>query len=508
MNKINANFNIHSNLELLNLILLYNELMKLKNNLNTISKQTGITIADKTCYSLNKFINNLHITPAKADNFTSLVDKIQQNYINTSIKSEEYFIKNIAHTFNTKTNENLFDFSKLNLSENYIEETNFQSLIKLNTMSKNYDLVQKHFTQKNKPIKLNNYENKMIELSNSINFYKHNNNTDFIQKLDSKYGYKKLAKVKYIDYKNQDKTPVMLTFTLDKEYRKYKKVKDTILGEDTGLKQINNKNLEELIEKSYHKLNTIYRDFYQHFKVLNSRSDAKNDKLDFIIIQEPHKSLTLHLHLLYYTNTIQLNNLKKSWKHYLKSLTSKQQKAQDFKIIDTSIANASTYLSKYLVKEFNTENENEDEISFFNQYKRYFSKFKLFRTSNFYHTTQSKIDKMYSYLSANYPDILELLKSTPTPMYEILEQFEIKGLFVFEMEKLSSISFDREEIKKFYNVHKNTMVNNNETKDEIIEKINNFMSTITVSRIKSAEFIYNHSLLVEILNSYEIDMEW
>jgi hypothetical protein len=167
------------------------------------------------------------------------------------------------------------------------------------------------------------------------------------------------------------------------------------------------------------------------------------------------------------------------------------------------LTNASTYLSKYLIKEYNSEGS---DISFYNKYKSYFSKFKFFRTSNFYHTTQKKVDLIYQYLCKNYPDILELIKSTTIPLYEVLEQFEIQGVFEFEKEKIGSISFNRRVIKEFYDTYsKNSAIQDYQIKDEIIENIDYFSDTVTLSRIKTATFNYDHDLIVQILKSYDIE---
>ena len=481
--------------------------MKLRNNLQILLNNTGIDIEDKSVYSLQKYINNLHLTPTKAHDFEDMVLKIEESYISKSQRMEEYFIKNIAHIKNSKTEENLFDLSKTDLSKNYSKTMNNNVFEELSYKSQNYDLVQKHFTKQNEPSKLAKYENEMIDLSNSLYMYSHNNSTSFIEGCNSKYGYKKLAKVKYLDYKNQDKTPVMLTFTLDKEYRKYrlyKKYKDAaVLGDCFGLKEINkNINLEDIIEKSYHKLNEIFRDFYEYYKHKNSRS-GDDDKLDFILVFEPHKSLTMHCHALFYCNAIQLKNLEDAWKNYLKDLTPKQKKAQDYKVIDTSIANASTYLSKYLIKEYNSE---DSDISFFNKYKSYFSKFKFFRTSNFYHTTQKKVDLMYAFLYKNYPDIIELIKKQTVPLYEILEQFDIQGLFTFQKEKIASVTFDRAEMQEIYNLFSlNINSSDEEIKNDIIDCIGLFSNTITISRIKLAAFTNDFQLIKSILESYDIN---
>lgn len=447
-----------------------------------------------------KYINELHIEPYKAADFNTLIQRIQDSYIVKSKESENFFIRNIAHIFNRKTNTLLFDFTNIDLCANYDKKFNINNLKKINSAKSNYDIINKYesFQQQDQ---LEKYENDIVEYSNNLEKYTHNSNTKFIEQMDAKYSFKKLAKIKYLDYKNKDKTPVFLTLTLDKQYRKYSKESDCILGQFNGLQEINQSaNLEELIEKSYHKLNATFRQFYRYFKNLNQRSNDK-DKLDFIMIFEPHKSLTLHLHILFYCNDTQLTNIKRSWSNYTKDLTPKQQKGQDFTLIDTNIASATSYISKYLIKEYNTDT---NEISFFQQYKRYFSKFNLFRTSNFYHTTQAKIDKMYSYLTANYPDILESIRVSDIPIYEILEQFDTKGLFEFEKEKVKSISFDRKAIKEFYNIYKDTH-QDYKIKQEIINNIDCFQKEITISRIKSARFKYNHKTIIDIFTKYNIE---
>ncbi len=458
--------------------------MNLQTTIMTIANQHNIQVEQKSIYLLNKFINELQIKPSKAHDFETMVNKIKDSYVRKSFKSEIYFIENIAHIFNKNTNKNLFDFKNIDLLKNFNSKITEQSLHNCKKIINNK----------------NSTDSEIIQAHNNLETHAHKQNTQFIEQLDTKYSFKKLAKVKYIDNKNRDKTPVMLTFTLDKKYRKYVKEYETILGQFQGLKEINKMaNLETLIEQSYHKLNSIFRNFYYYLKTLNRRSNDK-EKLDFIMIFEPHKSLTLHLHTLFYCNDTQLINIKKAWNNYLKDLNIKQKKAQDYKVIDTTRANASTYISKYLIKEYNTDTE---EISFFNQFKRYFSKLKLFRTSNFYHTTQAKIDKMYSYLTANYPDILEHIRFSDTPIYEILEQFEMQGLFSFKKESIKSLSFDRKKIKEFYKAYSSSH-KDYEIKQEIVDNIEHFTNITSISKIKEVSFSFNYSIISDIFKRYNI----
>jgi len=195
--------------------------------------------------------------------------------------------------------------------------------------------------------------------------------------------------------------------------------------------------------------------------------------------------------------------LKRAWSNYLKDLTEEQQGAQDFTIIDRTQASAATYLSKYLIKEYNTDTE---EASFFNQFKRYFFKLKLFRTSNFYHTTQAKIDKMYNHLTSNYPDILEKIRLSDIPIYEVLEQFEVEGLFKFEKEHIDALEFDRKKIKAFYEAYEPSH-EAYQIKQEIIDNIDGFVKLTTHQRIKEAVFTWDSERMNQIFGSYGIEKE-
>jgi hypothetical protein len=459
--------------------------MNLQTTIQNIAHQHHVNVEQKSIYALQKFINELHVTPEPAHDFHVMVDKIKESYRLKSFKSEMFFIQHVAHTTNKESAEPIIDFKSLDLSKNFKSTICEQSLHYCNNTLRDTSAT----------------EHELVHALNNLERYTHKGNTQFIEEMDAKYAFKKLAKVKYIDYKNRDKTPAMLTFTLDKEYRKYIRKGDAILGEFEGLEEIyKGANLEELIEKSYHKLNSIYRNFYYYLKTLNKRS-AEKDKLDFIMIFEPHKSLTLHLHLLFYCNETQLVNLKRAWSNYLKDLTEEQQRAQDFTVIDRIRASSATYLSKYLIKEYNSETE---EASFFNQFKRYFSKLKLFRTSNFYHTTQAKIDKMYNYLASNYPDILEKIRFSNIPIYEILEQFEVEGLFQFEKECVDALGFDRKKIKAFYEIYTPSH-EPYEIKQEIIDNIDGFVKLTTHQRIKEAVFIWDNEKVNQIFDSYGIN---
>lgn len=444
---------------------------------NTIPNQTiGIS------YSLRKYINELHLEPNKAETFAHLVETIHTTYAKKSFNSEEYFLTHIANAFNHKSQNFLVKHNRHTLTNNYKSTINKKILFEL--------------------AKERRDEHKIIELSNQLKTHIHKGNTNFIERLDSNYAYKKLAKVKYLDFKNTHKTPIMLTMTLDRSFRKYIKTQETKLGNNKGLLKISEANLEELIEKSYTTLNERFREFYRFFKLKNQRSNNK-DKLDYIIMFEPHKSLTLHLHVLFYCNPIQLNNLHETWEHYLGQLTPTQQKAQDFKVIDTNRAKASTYLSKYLIKSFNDKEENMEETSFFNKFRRYFSKYKLFRTSNFYHTTQNKIDKMYQYLKEHYADILHVIKHSTTPIYEVLEKMEMAGVFTFEITKEEVISFDRKAIKQFYDAYKKTL-SDIDIKQEIYNNLDFFEKKSMRYTMCQAIFQGSNQKLLNILNQYGI----
>jgi len=111
---------------------------------------------------------------------------------------------------------------------------------------------------------------------------------------------------------------------------------------------------------------------------------------------------------------------------------------------------------------------------------------------------------MYSYLTANYPDILETIRLSDIPIYEILEQFDTQGLFQFTKTKIQSTTFDRKSIKEFYDTYKD-IHKNYQIKEEIINNIDYFERNTTISKIDTATFIYNHSILLKIFTTYNID---
>lgn len=431
-------------------------------------------------YPIKQFIQELHVEEKKAHDYPTLVENIHTSYANKSKASETYFIKNIAHIYNTKTQKPLMNFSTMELDKNYSSSID-PKIAKLMSQCDN--------------------NNEVINLSNKLVNYTHVGNTEFLEARDHTYAHIKLAKVKYIDYKNQDKVPVMLTMTLDRIFRKYiKQDKNAILGEFKGLQEINkDANLQESIEASYRHLNTVFRDFYHYLKNLNKR--AKESQLDYVMIFEPHKSLTLHLHILFYNNDKQLINLKRAWERYLKKLTPKQKLAQDYKEIDTNRAKGSTYLAKYLVKEYNTE---ENGSSFFNRFRRFFSKFKLFRTSNFVHTTQKNIDRMYGYLRMNYPDILYSIRLSDTPLYIVLEEMQVQGLFQFEISKNKVERVDRKLIKEFYEKRKHTQ-EDYKIKQQIVDTIENFTKIVQMSKMETAVFLPSDKTIEFIFDTYQID---
>lgn len=183
----------------------YTQCMKAQ---NTIPNQTiGIS------YSLRKYINELHLEPNKAETFAHLVENIHTTYAQKSFNSEEYFLTHIANAFNKKSQNFLVKHNRQMLTNNYQSAINKKILFSL---AKEKD------------------EHKIIELSNQLETHIHKGNTNFIERLDSNYAYKKLAKVKYLDFKNTHKTPIMLTMTLDRSFRKYIKTQETKLGTNKG----------------------------------------------------------------------------------------------------------------------------------------------------------------------------------------------------------------------------------------------------------------------------------
>ena len=139
--------------------------MNFQTTLKQIACQNNVTLDSKKIYSLNKFINELHLQIPKAFDFKEMIDKIKSTYKYKSYKSEVFFIKNIAHTFNKNKEETLFDFQNHDLAQNFTAQITKQSLY-------NYKLI---FNDQYSS------QNEIIQAQNNLETYTHKHNTQFIE---------------------------------------------------------------------------------------------------------------------------------------------------------------------------------------------------------------------------------------------------------------------------------------------------------------------------------------
>ena len=161
--------------------------------------------------------------------------------------------------------------------------------------------------------------------------------------------------------------------------------------------------------------------------------------------------------------------------------------------IDKDIEKGSSYLTKYLLK--TTKGEN----LLYNHYKRYFSQFRFFSSSNFKHTTQEKIDLVYKYLYNNKKGLLDRYKRSKKPLYYLIEKLILKKIFTFEEEEKTSFNINYTKIKKEYNkvikrykIDKFLEKKKTIKKDIIKDKKLDFEIDISVDNIEDLYFTLEH----------------
>ncbi len=364
-----------------------------------------------------------------AKSHKELLNKMTHSYHKKSKKQLEYFIKNVANTYDNLNKKLMIDFNSL----------------------KNISL----YSQLRKNITFDRYDNLTVDEKLK---------GDFLYSIDKKYATKKLAKIFYIqEVVKQQEEPYfafMLTFTNPSEYIFYKqkkKSKKTNYGDFENFKKNSKYNkenglFEESILRGAKLQKEINRHFYKDLKQRISRCDnSENLELFHFTIFESTKQLHFHSHKLllvpskYYrqvresfentTKYFKLEQVKFDELEEIKNLKSNQSKGQKI-----NNAKASSYVYKYLFKtmkfEIDLSSEYPQELfnkdAFFNIFRRYFAKeHRIFTSSNFQHTTQKRIDIMYKFLKENYPKYLKELKEKGS-LYYALEQLELKKVFTFK----------------------------------------------------------------------------
>jgi len=370
------------------------------------------TIIDKQLENFDNLTSlaNISIISRNIGTYEELISDIKQDYINKSTNYFSYFINNIVFAKNRLT------------GKYYVNQYNSDKCFRY----------------------LNNFE---VDREKGKYNIVEDNEGHYLAQQDKLYALKIFSKVNYLEYANNGTVKQFITLTLPSKYHKYKlksNIKNKAYKEDNFIKNKNyifkELDFKEAIEKSIKRLNEIERRLQIEFnkyatryikKTYNMTLKEYKEEYNSNIIQkikmiEPHKSLTPHLHAMYwiepefaeifnrvYDNIIKLYELNND---FCKNETIEQAKA-------------STYIMKYLMKNLQ---DDETESAFANKYRRYFSKSRFFTSSNFIHTTQKEIDLLYKYLNKHNKAFLEYLKSLKTPLYWSLEQLIIKKVITFE----------------------------------------------------------------------------
>lgn len=428
-----------------------------------IEKLIISNFSQKTKENIINFFKKENNTDKGLKSRKSLIEKMEKDYTNKSLKQLKFFINNIAFKYNTFLDKPLINWGK--------------SISFYNQLKKNYT------------VKIDNENNIYQELEEE------KIKGEFLSDLDKKYAIKKISKIycleEYLKEDNVEMAKLFITFTNPTQYHYYtlkdKKEIDinAIDGEQFGSKRFikNPKYNEELgsfensINEGMKKQKEINR--YFHIDLERRIRRAGYDiNLYHFTIYEPHKSLQPHSHKMLIIPKEIEELAYKSFKLTKKHFNLKQVKIEEIK------HKASTYITKYLIKTLNLDNNIDLNISdselinsndfceeearleliaqrknksflsdnFFNIYRRYFgAKNRIFTSSNFKYTTQKKIDIMYKYLKENYPSFLENLKKTGISLYYQLEQLEQQGIFTFEKGNKIAYSFNTELLKEEYN---------------------------------------------------------
>ena len=248
--------------------------------------------------------------------------------------------------------------------------------------------------------------------------------------------------------------PIFITITLPSKYHPFKKIADKyILNENFEFVAI-----EQRITHGYKKLNKIFREFY-----LNVKNNKKNKQLKFIKIIEPHKSLIPHLHRIIYINKGTLESFKNQFETIIKKYELKQTKIEEL-----TEAKGSSYIIKYLLKNFK-----KVELEKLDGWKKY-HKIRLFTMSNLDLSTELFKKLYYSNKDLN----LQLLKDIKSGIskYANLYQFYsentlIKKVYINENNKILKVKLNTYETSKRFKITKIIQIKNVYRLERKIEKL-------------------------------------
>jgi len=350
-------------------------------------------------------------------NYNDLVKNINESYIEKSSRYFSYFVNNILFSKNSLTDEYY--------CSHYDNDNVFKYIRNIELKENDFNIIEE-------------------------------NKGHYLAQQDKLYSLKIFSKVNYLEYVNKGTIKQFITLTLPSEYHRYKiknNVKNKAYKQSNFVENENYKyshlDFEEVINIGIKKLNEIERRLQIEFNKYVTRHIKKvyqmtlkeyketynSNIINKIKMIEPHKSLTPHLHSMYWIEPEFVEIFNKVYNNIIKLYDLNNEFCKNETI---EKAKASTYIMKYLMKNLNDteENSNDTDSTFANKYRRYFSSSRFFTSSNFKDTNQKEIDTLYKYLNKNNKAFLEYLKGLKTPLYYSLEQLIIKKVIVFEYEEL------------------------------------------------------------------------
>ena len=264
--------------------------------------------------------------------------------------------------------------------------------------------------------------------------------------------------------KEEELEPVFITLTNPSEYHPFltSKEKDKSKRKFKGLNpNFNFLNLEDAIDESYDSVNNIFRELYKNIKV------RENKRMKFIKVVEPHASLICHLHRILYINKDTYLKVKKQFNNI-----KKKHNLQECEIEKMKEAKGSSYIIKYLLKNYNTE-----EIQKFDGYKKN-HKIRIFTMSNL-PLSSSIFQKLYYSNEKLNKKITEQIKKGKLKKYNNLFDFYTKNTTIKEVNENHEIikTFNYENKKRFLVFKQTRKIDKIKT-----EKIKKYIETITTTR--------------------------
>lgn len=253
-------------------------------------------------------------------------------------------------------------------------------------------------------------------------------NSTYLKKQDAQYAQRVYSKAKYIEEVNNDKLIVFLTLTIPSKYHYYKQKHPTTTDKKKKHIFIKNekckfKTLGEAVDAGYEYINYLKRRLYKTFKDRLIKEDIE-PPFDFISVIEQHKNMQVHNHQITYLTEEQQEIFEDVFKNFVKK---HKLKKTDYQIIES--AAGSSYVMKYISKSLDgllESNEND-------HFKHYYRK-KIISMSNYKHTTQGVINRVYSYLKREKSELFEEMKNKIARSKEVRTK---EGEIIIVEQKLS-----------------------------------------------------------------------